>query len=60
MPFWTTFEIIHIHTLTRLFITKGMTIKIHRVNTGLETIHKVADRNEQRKYLIVQGWTMII
>ena len=60
MPFWTTFKKIHIHTPTRLFLTKGITTKIHMVNTALETIHKAADRNKYRKYLIAQGWTMII
>ena len=34
MPFWTTFKKIHVYTQTRLFITKGITIKIHRVRNN--------------------------
>ena len=39
---------------------KGMTIKIHMVNMGLETIDKAAGKNRQRKYVLVQGWSMKI
>ena len=41
-------------------LTKGITIKIHMVNTALKTIHKTVDRNKERKYQIAQGWTLII
>ena len=46
MPFWTTFKKIHIHTQTRLFLTKEMTIKIHMMNTEL-AIHSQGSRQEQ-------------
>ena len=38
MPFLITFEEIHIHTQTKLFLMKGITIKIYTVNTRLETV----------------------
>ena len=27
------------------------------VNMGLETIRKAVDKNRQRKYVLVQGWS---
>ena len=60
MPFWTIFGKIHIHTQTKLFLMKGMTVKIHMVNMGLKTIYKAADKNRQGKYVLVQGWSMKI
>ena len=35
-------------------------MKIHMVSMGLETIYKVAEKNRQRKYVLVQGWSMKI
>ena len=32
------------HTYSKLFLMKGKTIKIHMVNTELETFHKAADK----------------
>ena len=46
MPIWTTFRKIHIHIRTKLFLMKEMTIEIHMVNTGLETIHKTAEKKQ--------------
>ena len=34
--------------------------QIHTVNMGLETIHKAVDKIRQRKYVVVQGWSMKI
>ena len=49
MPFLLTFEEIHIHTQAKLFIMKGMTIKIYTVNIRLETMYKAAEKNRHRK-----------
>ena len=60
MPFWTTFEEIHIRTLTKLFHMKGMTIELYMVNKGLETIYKAAEKNKQRKLYSNTRWSMNI
>ena len=60
MPFWTTFREIDVHIQTKLFLMKGMTIKTHMVNMGLEMIFKAVDKNRWRKYLLVQGQAMKI
>ena len=54
MPFLIIFKEIHIHTQTKLFLMKG-TIKIYTVNMRLETIYKAAEKNRQRKYVLIQG-----
>ena len=55
MPFLLTFEEIHIITQTKLFLMKGMTIKIYMVNMRLETMYKAAEETGQRKYVLIQG-----
>ena len=44
--------------MTKLFLMKGMTIKIYMVSMRLETIYKAAKKNRQRKYVLIQGWSM--
>ena len=58
MPFLITFKTIHLYLQTKLYIMKGMTIKICRVNTRVETIYKALEKNRQRKYILTQGWIM--
>ena len=49
------------HTyMDKAISNKRLTTKIHMVNMGLETIYKAADKNRQRKYVLVQGWSMKI
>ena len=58
MPFLITFEKIHLHLYAKLYVIKGMTIKICRVKVRVETIYKAAEINRHRKYVLTQGWTM--